>query len=74
MKHYFLVLAAICCSFTAFSQFTISGIVYDNNNSTLPGASVVIEGTNQGVSTTSEGTFKIEVPTNSATLVVSFLG
>ena len=74
MKHYFLVLAAICCSFTAFSQFTISGIVYDNNNSTLTGASVVIEGTNQGVSTTSEGTFKIEVPTNSATLVVSFLG
>ena len=74
MKHYFLVLAAICCSFTAFSQFTISGIVYDNNNSTLPGASVVIEGTNQGVSTTSEGTFKIEVPTNSSTLVVSFLG
>lgn len=64
----------MCCSFTAFAQFTISGIVYDNNNGSLPGASVVLKGTNQGVSTTSEGTFKIEVPTNPATLVVSFLG
>jgi hypothetical protein len=74
MKHYLLVLAAMCCSFTAFAQFTISGIVYDNNNGSLPGASVVLKGTNQGVSTTSEGTFKIEVPTSPATLVVSFLG
>jgi len=74
MKHYLLVLAAMCCSFTAFAQFTISGIVYDNNNGSLPGASVVLKGTNQGVSTTIEGTFKIEVPTNPATLVVSFLG
>ena len=64
----------MCCSFTAFAQFTISGIVYDNNNGSLPGASVVLKGTNQGVSTTSEGTFKIEVLRNPATLVVSFLG
>ena len=74
MKYYFLMLAAICCSHAVFAQFSITGTVYDQNKLTLPGASVVLKDTERGVSTQIDGTFTIEVPLSSATLVVSFLG
>ncbi|MFT7084461.1 MAG: iron complex outermembrane receptor protein, partial [Vicingaceae bacterium] len=74
MKYYFLMLAAICWSHTVFAQFSITGTVYDQNKLTLPGASVVLKDTERGVSTQADGTFTIEVPLSSATLVVSFLG
>src|SRR5690554_5222357 len=51
----------------------IKGKVFDENRMPLVGASVIIEGTNQGVSTNSEGEFEIECAPG-ATLVFSFIG
>ncbi|MFV0522836.1 MAG: SusC/RagA family TonB-linked outer membrane protein [Mangrovibacterium sp.] len=53
---------------------TISGIVYDSNKETLPGVSVVVEGTTIGAITGIEGTFNLKVPSNATTLVFSFIG
>lgn len=51
----------------------ISGTVYDNASSPLPGVSVVELGTTNSTSTDTDGKFTIEVTTGS-TIVVSFIG
>ncbi|MFD2033839.1 SusC/RagA family TonB-linked outer membrane protein [Belliella marina] len=52
---------------------TITGKVYDNEGVPLPGATVRVEGTNNGVATGLDGEFSIVAPEN-ATLVVSYIG
>lgn len=52
----------------------LSGTVLDENQSPLPGASIVIKGTNIGASTDFDGIFVITVPNNNNPLVVSYLG
>lgn len=49
----------LCCSLFAFSQTTIRGYVLDANKRAIPGASVRIEQTNQGVATNFDGSFSI---------------
>lgn len=57
------------------AQHTVSGTVYDSNTEEpLPGATVVLEGTDRGTSTNFEGAFEITVPTGDETLIVSFIG
>lgn len=52
----------------------VTGVVKDfNTEETLPGVSIMIEGTNIGTVTDIEGNYAIECPTNS-TLVFSFIG
>jgi TonB-linked SusC/RagA family outer membrane protein len=55
---------------------TVSGKITDAaNGMSLPGASVIVKGVpNSGVSTDFDGNFTIKVPSNTATLVVSFIG
>jgi TonB-linked SusC/RagA family outer membrane protein len=54
--------------------FVITGKVLDAEDDTsLPGASVVIEGTTVGTTTDFDGNFTLEVPSN-AVLLVSFIG
>ena len=59
-------------SFTQDRQVTgkVSG---SNDNSTLPGASILVKGTTIGTTTAADGTFKISVSNNS-TLIFSSLG
>lgn len=52
----------------------VSGVVTDDQGETLPGVSVVIKGTSTGVSTDIDGKYQIEIPTDGATLVFSFVG
>jgi TonB-linked SusC/RagA family outer membrane protein len=52
----------------------ISGKVTDEKGDALPGVSVVVKGTTQGTTTDGTGSFKINAPTASATLVFSFVG
>ncbi len=52
----------------------ISGIVTDEKGETLPGVSVVIKGTSTGVSTDIDGKYQIDVPTQGAVLIFSFVG
>lgn len=58
-----------------FAQGIVTGTVVDGEmNSPLPGANVLLRATTTGVSTDFDGNFSINVPSNSGTLVVSFLG
>ena len=60
---------------TAFGQvMSVTGTVVDNNGDVLPGASVVVKGTLFGTTTNADGSFTINVPTQEATLIVSFVG
>lgn len=61
-------------SLLAFPPFTVSGKVTDEAGEGLPGVSVVIKGTQQGLITDADGAFSIEVPDENAILVFSFVG
>jgi TonB-linked SusC/RagA family outer membrane protein len=52
---------------------TVSGKVTDAKGGALPGVTVLVQGTNQGISTNAEGTYSIAVP-ETATLVFSSVG
>ncbi|MDZ7776946.1 MAG: carboxypeptidase-like regulatory domain-containing protein [Bacteroidales bacterium] len=56
-------------------QRTITGTVFDAETSeTLPGANVVIKGTQQGTMTDTEGRFTLQISESNVTLVISFIG
>ena len=60
---------------TAQSQKTVTGTVLSSeDNSPLPGASVVEKGTTNGTSTDFDGKFSLNVASEATTLVVSFIG
>ncbi|SHG53585.1 TonB-dependent receptor [Flagellimonas flava] len=75
MKRIYLAFAAILVSAMAFSQGTITGTVVDGElGGPLPGASVVLQGTENGTSTNFDGNFTLEVSESSGTLVISYIG
>jgi len=54
---------------------TISGKVTDQSDGVpLPGVSVMIKGTTRGTTTNSEGAFQLKVPSQNATLVLTYIG
>lgn len=56
-------------------QYTVKGTVFDENNTPLAGASVVLKGTNEGVQTDFEGKFEFTKPLNEGDILVfSYLG
>lgn len=57
----------------AQEKITVKGIVYDNLKMTVPGASVVEKGTQNGFVTDMDGNFTLQV-NKGATLVISFIG
>ncbi|SFT37174.1 TonB-linked outer membrane protein, SusC/RagA family [Algoriphagus locisalis] len=52
----------------------ITGLVLDEDNQPLVGATVLIKGSTSGVVTGIDGTFSIDVPSNEAVLVFSYIG
>ncbi len=54
-------------------EITISGVVSDTTGP-LPGVSIVVDGTTQGVQTDFDGNYTITVPNQDAVLVFSFIG
>lgn len=69
----FLLLGGIAAS--AQTQKTIKGMVVSTeDNSPLPGATVLEKGTTNGTSTDFDGVFSLSVGENATTLVVSFIG
>jgi outer membrane receptor protein involved in Fe transport len=59
----------------AFSQGTISGSVVDGSmGQPLPGANVMIKGSNIGTSTDFDGNFTLDVNQDSGTVTVSYIG
>ncbi|MEL1226160.1 MAG: TonB-dependent receptor [Candidatus Neomarinimicrobiota bacterium] len=59
---------------TAFAQGTISGSVSDSEGNALPGANVVIVGTQLGAAATLDGGFSINAPDGSYTVTASVVG
>ncbi|SIR41084.1 TonB family protein [Pontibacter lucknowensis] len=52
----------------------VQGKVIDQNGTPLPGVSVVVKGTTQGVATDKEGNFVLTLPDEKATLVFRYIG
>ncbi|WP_276371757.1 SusC/RagA family TonB-linked outer membrane protein [Chryseolinea sp. H1M3-3] len=60
---------------SAVAQHTVTGrVTQSSDGAALPGVSVVVKGTNTGTSTDADGKFTIGVPSDNATLVLSFIG
>lgn len=74
-KHFkqlgFLILMAVF-SAGVNAQTTVSGIVSDSKGP-IPGANVIVKGTNNGITTNLDGNYSISVPSNGV-LVFSFVG
>jgi TonB-linked SusC/RagA family outer membrane protein len=59
----------------ANAQTTVTGTITDASSGIpLPGASIVVKGTTNGVSSDFDGNYSIEVSANASTLVVSYVG
>ncbi|MBC5864017.1 TonB-dependent receptor [Flavobacterium turcicum] len=72
MKKFAFLLILLNISF-AFAQKQVSGVVKDNSGNTLPGVNIVEKGTQNGVATDNDGSYKIKVK-DGATLVFSYVG
>ena len=74
MKKFILFFAAILISGIGLAQTTVTGTVVDSEVGTgLPGATIVVKGSSDGVSSDFNGSFSISVDSG-ATLVVSYVG
>lgn len=57
------------------SAYVVRGIVVDDSNEPLPGATVIVKGTKTATSTDLEGNFELRLPSKgSVTLIVSYVG
>ncbi|MCF6366277.1 MAG: SusC/RagA family TonB-linked outer membrane protein [Bacteroidales bacterium] len=56
-----------------YAQKTVTGTVTDDAGDVLPGASVLVKGTTVGTMTLGDGTYSIDVPEGSNTLVFSYI-
>ena len=72
MKKFALLLFLFNATFL-FAQKDVSGVVKDNTGNPLPGVNIIEKGTQNGVSTDSDGSYKIKVREGS-TLVFSYVG
>lgn len=57
-----------------YAQNTVTGTVNDDAGEALPGVSVLVKGTTVGTMTLADGTYSIDVPDGSNTLVFSYIG
>lgn len=74
-KFLLLMLGTLLLSMQLLAQNrTVTGRVTDANGAPVAGASVQVKGTKAGAVTKDDGTFSINVPVNSRTLVISAVG
>jgi TonB-dependent starch-binding outer membrane protein SusC len=74
-KHLYVMLLMLIMSSTAlYAQKTVTGTVTDDFNEGLPGAAVLVKGTNTGTVTDIDGSYSISVPNDQSVLVFSYLG
>jgi len=63
-----------CLSIATFAQVQVKGNVSDSQGEPVPGVTVLIKGTQQGVITDMDGNYNITVPGSESVLVFSFVG
>jgi TonB-linked SusC/RagA family outer membrane protein len=75
-KIFQMLLLGLCVLFTsnAFAQVKVSGVVKSSSGEILPGATIVVKGTTNGVVTDADGKYTISAPDAKSTLVISFIG
>lgn len=74
MRRLAVSLLVLCASLAAFAQkVSVRGTVTDSRNEPIIGASVLEQGTSNGVATDLDGRFTIQVDRN-ATLRISYIG
>ncbi|MGC6421931.1 MAG: SusC/RagA family TonB-linked outer membrane protein [Flavobacteriaceae bacterium] len=71
-KNSLLTLLVLVCSF-GYAQQTIQGVVEDETGIPLPGATIVVEETNEGTTTDFDGNFSISA-SDGQNLTISFVG
>ena len=59
---------------TNAQTFTLNGKVVNENNESLPGATVLVKESNKGTSTDFDGKFRVNLPKGTSTIQVSFVG
>ncbi len=69
-----LFVALFIITATMFAQKTITGVVIDELGQPLPDASVVEQGTTNGVATDFDGIFTLKTKKNTGNIVISFVG
>ncbi len=78
MKHYykFRMLSVLLMFFSVglYAQFTVSGTVVDDTGEPLIGVSITVNGTTVGTVTDIDGSYRLAVPTNEATVSYYYLG
>lgn len=77
MRFKLLMASALCALSTLVlaQNRTVTGVVTDGTDqSAIPGANVVVQGTSKGTATDGEGKFTIELAPGENTLVISFIG
>jgi hypothetical protein len=75
MKKNLLLLILLSVSASAYSQIIVKGVVKEKSEkSAIPGASIHVKGTLQGTSTDGDGKFNLNIASDTATLVFSFVG
>jgi len=82
VKHKSIMLFRLCMVMlltfaggTAFAQLTVTGKISSSaNGEGLVGATVLVKGTTTGVISEDGGAYEIQVPSDDATLVISYIG
>ena len=68
------LLALFVASVAIGQERAVSGTVTDDQGAGMPGVNVLVKGTTIGTATSADGSFRLNVPSDQAVLVVSFIG
>lgn len=60
MMRTILLFVALVCGAFMYGQTQVSGVVVDQNNIPVPGANLLVEGTNEGAVTDFDGNFSLK--------------
>jgi iron complex outermembrane receptor protein len=74
MKTNLLAIFMLIGSLSAFSQYSITGKVFDTQNEPIIGATVSVKGTNIGTATDFLGSYQLNVSSEASILIFSFVG
>ena len=70
----YLVLLLCSIAFSGYAQQRVTGVVTDENDSPVPGVSIVVKNTTIGTVTDLDGRYILNVPEGAETLTFSYIG
>jgi len=57
-----------------YAQFSLSGTIMDNSGTPMIGANILVKGTSVGTTADLDGAFKLTVPSDNETIVITYTG